>query len=171
LAKFLISDGDEFVAFIRAIHVGDLPVLKQAPTDHVGRWLLDKEDVASWRARRQEDGQTKFSIMETAMQLGVKQEVAYALVRAGLLPVVMEAAGRRTAQWVTRAALDQFRRQFVFGAELAKTMQTSPKKLVQVLKAAGVQAVAGPDIDSVPCRQYVWRRCRKLTSLGQLQQA
>lgn len=162
LAKFLISDGNEFVAFIRAIQSGDLPVLTPVPTDYVGSWLLDKEDVTSWRTGRQEGGQTKYSIMEAAVQLGVKQEVAYALVRAGLLPVVMEAAGRRTAQWVIRSALDQFQRQFVFGVELAKEMQTSPKKLAQIMSTAGIQAAAGPDIDSAPCRQYVWHRTRKL---------
>jgi hypothetical protein len=111
-----------------------------------------------WRPVAEKVGTSKLSVSEVAVQLGVKPEVAYALVRARLLPASTDSAGRRVAQWVDVRALSEFQEQYILGTELAALARTSPKQVAQRLKACGIQPIAGPDSARTSCRQYVWQR-------------
>lgn len=167
LARFCVSDARDFVTLIQAIHSGKLSVLVPPHTKHqIGMWLLDEAEVAAWRSPPPHDRTQRFSVNDAAIQLGVKQEVAYSLVRAGILAVVIDAASRRTAQWITAQALREFRKRYVLGTELAAAWQTSPKQVVHQLMTSGIQPVAGPGVASALCRQYVWLRSRKTMALA-----
>lgn len=163
LAKFCLSTSREFISLLQAIRSGRLRLVGYSGKKRqIGGWLLDEVEVNEWRAATRSVATSKISITAAAARLGVKQEVAYALIRAGLLSTIVEASGRRCAHWVTTKALRQFQTRYVLGPELRVALGTSAKALPQKLHAAGFVAVAGPKIGHSPCRQYVWRRTRKL---------
>ncbi len=159
LAKCSIASAQSFVSLIDAIQTGELPVwVPLGSKQEIGKWRLSKDDLVRWRPVAETVGASRLSVGDVALQLGVKQEVAYALVRARLLPATTDSAGRRIVQWIDIQALSEFREQYILGTELAALARTSPKQMAKRLKACGIQPIAGPGSARTFCRQYVWQR-------------
>ncbi|MFT4206249.1 MAG: helix-turn-helix domain-containing protein [Ralstonia sp.] len=159
LAKCSIASAESFVSLIGAIQTGELSVwVPPGSKQEMGKWRLSKDDLAKWRPVAETVGASRLSVSDVAVQLGVKSEVAYALVRAGLLPATTDRAGRRVAQWVDVPAMHEFRERYILGTELATLAGTSPKQVTQRLMARGIQPIAGPRSARTFCRQYVWQR-------------
>ncbi|WP_243647330.1 helix-turn-helix domain-containing protein [Aestuariirhabdus litorea] len=91
------------------------------------------------------------SIPELAQELRVKQEVAYHLVRRGVIEATDQG---RLGLMVRRKELEAFKRRYVWARDLSKEHKTSPGKLVRMLEERGVKPVSGPAIDGG--RQYVY---------------
>lgn len=145
LAKCSIASAQSFVSLIDAIQTGELPVwVPPGSKQEIGKWRLSKDDLVRWRPVAETVGASRLSVSDVALQLGVKSEVAYALVRARLLPATTDRAGRRVAQWVDVPALREFRERYILGTELATLARTSPKQVAQRLMARGIQPIAGP---------------------------
>ncbi|MGA4046714.1 hypothetical protein ACI2VF_08815 [Ralstonia nicotianae] len=158
-AKCGIASAESFVRLIGAIQTGELSIwVPPGSEQEMGRWRLNKDDLVKWRPVAETVGASRLSVGDVALQLGVKQEVAYALVRAQLLSATPESAGRRIAQWVEVHALSEFREQYILGTELAALTRTSPKQVAQRLMARDIQPIAGPRSARAFCRQYVWQR-------------
>ena len=165
LAKCSIASAESFVSLIGAIQTGELSVwVPPGSKQEMGKWRLSKDDLVKWRSVAEVVGASRLSVSDVALQLGVKPEVAYALVRAKLLPATADSAGRRVAQWVDIHALSAFQEQYILGTELAALARTSPKQMAQRLKACGIQPIAGPGPARTSCRQYVWRRTADVLS-------
>ncbi|MEQ6352730.1 TniQ family protein [Ralstonia pseudosolanacearum] len=159
LAKCSIASAKSFVSLIGAIQIGELPVwVPPGSKQEIGKWRLSKDDLVKWRSVAETVGASRLSVGDVALQLGVRQEVAYALIRARLLPATTDSAGRRVAQWVDIHALSEFQEQYILGTELAALARMSPKQMAQRLKACGIQPIAGPRSARAFCRQYVWQR-------------
>lgn len=117
--------------------------------------VLGTQELRDWHARTHQALRSNLSIPDVAERIGVKQEVAYALVRNGLLPIVgMDAGTKRDGQGVTPSALETFGQRYVFARDLAKQLGRSPKAIVEKLGLLGVQPVCGPKIDG--CRQILY---------------
>jgi len=119
--------------------------------------------IASLVVKRQEveggngqPGHELMTVSAAAESLGVKQEVAYALVRLGLLESELVQAGRRQAQGISTSAVLAFRSSYVLAAELARGCGRSSRALIEALASDGVEPVAGPAQGT--CRQVVYRR-------------
>ena len=99
--------------------------------------------------KRCESG-VSLSVDEAAQWLGVKQQVAYDLVKQGLLATTKdELPGRRVPQ----ASLEDFKATYISLAEYAGSLNRAPRWLLQTLS---VRPVTGPTIDG--SRQYFFRR-------------
>lgn len=103
-------------------------------------------------------GQTStiLSIPDVADRLGVKQEVAYALVNLGLLEVEMYACGRRQAQGVSTGSLETFHTVNVLAANVAKSLGRSSRAVIKALSDDAIEPIAGPALGN--CRQTVYLR-------------
>lgn len=97
-----------------------------------------------------------FSVPAAAMRLGIKQEVAYFLVRNGFLRAMLF-RGRRRPEWrVSEEQLDAFRCAYVFARDLAPDRGAAVRKVVAQLAVVGVRPCSGPGIDGG--RQWLFRR-------------
>jgi len=99
---------------------------------------------------------TVLPIPSVAVQLGVKQEVAYALVKLGLLKVEIDTFGRRQAQGVSTRALEIFHTDYVLAANLAKSLGRSSRAVIKALTDDAIEPIAGPTLGN--CRQTVYLR-------------
>jgi hypothetical protein len=115
--------------------------------------LMRREIVDGYRR----SGQSGFTAPEAAERLGIKQEVVYALIRAGLLAGEHSVDGRRKAAFISELAMAQFRTNYVLATEIARSLRTSPKAVARALSDDGVEPVAGPSAGN--CRQVVYARC------------
>ncbi len=150
LKHWRLKDG-EAVALLCAVLEGNL----QAQAIHedgtpIGLAVLTRRDLKSWLIALRTANGSPMSIDQAAVLLGVKQQVAYDLVRAGLLvPSFNDAYGRK----VLPSDLVDFEREFIALVRLARAAKRSPKAL---LDALATRPVTGPCIDGA--RQYFYRR-------------
>jgi len=154
ILKNYLDSKNEFSALINEILNGGL-VTMQTDSAPVGfaDLVLSWEEFSSWRAQLRS---RQITIDEAAIQLGIKQEVAYSLVRTGLLGSTAEDRGKRNCRTVGLEDIAQFQATYVSAAELAVTGGTSSKKILSSLEARGVRPVTGPSVDQ--SRQYFFCR-------------
>jgi len=150
LKHWHLRDG-EFIMLIRAIlecHIQ--PVGNPTEPAPLGNILLAEQQTRQWRVEKRCEGRVSLSVDEAAQWLGLKQQVAYDLVKQGLLVTTKDKLpGRR----VPLASLEDFQAAYVSLAEYAESLKRAPRWLLQTLS---VRPVAGPTIDG--SRQYFFRR-------------
>lgn len=116
----------------------------------VGEAMLSTTSAKEWLLKHRGEARRDFSVDAAAKALGIKQQVAYDLVRSGLLrssPV--GALGHR----VSVADIERFQTTYVSLASLASERRRSPRALLAELPAS---PVCGPTINGA--RQYFYRR-------------
>lgn len=142
----------EFPDLVRAILDGSIELLYTDEQSAFGDRKCGKISVTLWREAALGANST-LSVDQAAKALGVKQEVAYALVHSGLIKADL----RQKPIQIGREALKSFQREYVSLAELAGTRRTSSRRMLLELEAV---PVCGPSVDS--CRQYFFRRIEVL---------
>lgn len=146
-------ESGEFPSLLSAIQRGDIRCFKdEAYGAQLGDLLLHRESLHHWRESRQLQSGERVSIDTAARILGVKQEVAYQLVRRKVLgsrPMKVGSAVRR----ISMVDIQKFRAGYVSLVELARLRKQSPKA---VLESLAVLPAIGPRVDG--CRQYFFLR-------------
>lgn len=122
----------------------------------IGALVLYADQLDHWFSGQQWVPCAELTIPEIAVRIGVKQEVAYALVRSGLLQARLRKVGRRSEQRIKVTILEKFERQYVLGRDIARLLGRSPRAVSEFLLADGVPPIAGPGVDN--CRQIVFKR-------------
>lgn len=138
----------EFPDLVRAILNGSIELLKANQQSAFGDRMCSRAFVATWRQMALGANQT-LSVDQAAKVLGVKQQVAYALVHSELI----RTDRLQKPIQIGRDELDTFQREYVSLAELARERRISSRRLLLELKVA---PVSGPAVDG--CRQYFFRR-------------
>lgn len=150
----------EFPELLRAIQSGAVPVVGVAgDLAGIGGLVLMRDAAAAWRQAREKDAREWLSVDAAAKVLGVKQQVGYQLVRAGLLHATEVSQGRSGTR-IHRDAVHRFKADYVSLSEVASAMKRSPKALLSELP---VRPACGPSVDGA--RQYFFLR-RELANSG-----
>lgn len=143
---------EEFLDLVEKLITGELlPSSDSGGTVPIGSVKLARSAVRRWREQLQRDNYRHYSVDGAAKLLGIKQQVAYHLVRTGLLGSV-RSRDNRSVQ-VRPSDLQSFMAEYVSLVSLAREQGTVSKVLRTRLPCA---PVTGPDIDGG--RQYFYRR-------------
>lgn len=142
-----------FPALVRALQAGVFApsLICKVESAVLGNMLLSRQKVQAWLAQWHRGNGKDYSITEAATALGIKDQVAYHLVRHGLLECRMSSQ-RRTHQ-ISNDDLAAFKARYISLVDIAKRLGTSPKQILNSLQA---RPAAGPSIDG--CRQYFYSR-------------
>lgn len=154
------ATGDFFQAAVSGAFA--IRLVKTAP-QHVRDFMIHQPAVATWLAGHS-SGANGLTIADAAKQLGVKQEVAYHLVRIGLLRAVKRQVGRRTARVVGHTDLSHFQAEVRPLAALAKEKGVGARGAVAWARSNGLAIVSGPEVDGG--RQYFVRLCQEPSTVG-----
>ncbi|MEZ2308900.1 hypothetical protein AB6809_19880 [Paraburkholderia sp. RCC_158] len=155
ISKYFLSQRAEFVALIRAVQEQRINVRRWDETARgIAGAIFWRGEFLSWH--RQQCCVGGMTVPEAAAHLHVKQEVAYHLVKSGLLKGRAAVRGRRSVTLITSDALSDFEQRYVFSVELAAAMSLSVGKVVAVLSGLGVSPICGPQTDR--SRQNVFCR-------------
>lgn len=144
----------EVMAFIQAVVDGELKAQTHIEVGRpvpIGLASLAAQEIKQWLIAYRQKSEEDLSVDQAAQALGIKQQVAYALVHAGLL-----IASRREGALGLRVLagdLRSFKATYVSLADLARDARRSPRALLAEMAAA---PVCGPSVDG--CRQYFFRR-------------
>lgn len=141
-----------FPDLIAALSSGEIRRNEGAQRDApLGKWYVPVQPVKAWLLRWKADHVGVMSVTAAARAIGIKEEVAYHLVRVGLLQTHPPDNG--TSRRVTAEGIRQFQERYVGAAEVSRALGTSPKALLATLAA---RPVTGPMIDGG--RQYFFNR-------------
>jgi hypothetical protein len=113
-------------------------------------WHVSDNQVRVWSSQSLEDAVT---VPEVAQAVGVKQEVAYHLVRCGLLAATFRRGPARRERVVDRAEIERFGRRYALLSKLAGAVGVGARGAVAWAEQQGHRIVCGPTVDG--CRQYV----------------
>jgi excisionase family DNA binding protein len=154
IAKYITSCDREFVAIIRALMNRDLRIVHyDKALGTLAGMHVSQSEFAEWRAQKRI---RNLLVDEAAQCLGLKQEVAYHLVRKGLIKSSREKVGRRTCRIILQKDLEEFIQKYISAVEMAKMYGTSPQSLVYRLFRKSIYPETGPAIDGG--RQYFYLR-------------
>jgi TniQ len=149
----LARGGINIAEILSAVVAGRIqPQGVDAAAKGLHRLLLDPV----WMHRTLSRPAATMSTNAAAAALGVKQEVAYAWVRRGLIVTVRGMTHAERGYRITEEALANFRREYVAGTEVAKLLGMRARWVSVKLAASGVLPVSGPAVDG--CRQFLFRR-------------
>lgn len=153
-----ILSSENFPLFFAAILNGTISVtgVKCNSEFNLASLYFLPESIAEFKAKLRIRPDGNFSIPEAAIRLGVKQEVAYHLVNAGLLASSFYASKKIAGRMVSESDIEAFEKEYISLAQLARSNGTSPRALKQKYDAAAISASTGRDIDG--CRQFFYRR-------------
>lgn len=158
IVKYHAWTNQEIAALLDSIHQG--VVVPRARQSRVLPGLMgvlfNRAEIDALKAGLASANPTLFSVPEVAEQLDVKQEVAYALIRLGLIRARNEKAVKLRGVLVRQSDLAAFHRQYVFGRDLAEQIGRSPRWVADGLAVLGITMVAGPALGN--CRQIIYRR-------------
>lgn len=143
----------EFPALLQAVRHDEIRCFASAPDDFcLGRLIFDRVSARRWHMQWQSKRSARISIDAAARLLGVKQEVAYHLVKVKALGSDMLQSGRSFTR-IPIAAIETFRKTYVSLAQVARNRKTSSRA---ALASINVRPAMGPTIDG--CRQYFFLR-------------
>lgn len=149
-------DHATFVGFMRALLEGEIKSVGRASGMRgISAFLVTKADVelaVAGALHLPEDGMTAQTV---ALRLSVKEEVAYQLIRSGLLESYDHLLNGRAIRLVPETGLQQFQRDYTPLVEFARHQRTSPSAACRWLIRHGFQPVTGPSVDGA--RQYFYR--------------
>ncbi|WP_158238563.1 TniQ family protein [Pollutimonas subterranea] len=142
---------EEFIGLVKALMTGKIQTVNgSASTIPLGQARVSRVALTEWLQKFRFDNDLPLSVDQAAKALGIKQEVAYFLVRKGLL---ISCSGRTQGSvQVRQKDLKSFQAKYVSLATLAKKRGTSPKTLRLCLLC---DPATGPDVDGG--RQYFYR--------------
>lgn len=167
ITKHYLPTSSGLVELVRAIQSGDIPAFCRADSEtvNVGKWLVSLNELVLKKIVIRTSSQEKgMSVASAAKVLGVKEEVAYSLVRLGRLRSEIVQCSRRSAHVVNLEAIKHFKQNYILAPEVALMLGKPKVNALLKLRVEGFFPIAGPTLLNAKCRQYVWRRSKKLTA-------
>ncbi|VWD39958.1 hypothetical protein BCO18175_06829 [Burkholderia contaminans] len=155
VSKYFLSQRAEFVSLIRAVQEKHINLRRWDESARgIAGAVFGRDEFLDWHRRQCCVGGV--TIPEAAIHLHIKQEVAYHLVKSGLLKGRVAIRGRRTATLITPVALSDFEQRYVSAVELATATSLSVGTIMEILSVAGITPICGPRMDG--SRQNIYRR-------------
>jgi hypothetical protein len=149
----------DVVALIGAVKAGEIILLAQWEREHgIASWVFDIDHLRSWQLKTNDCPKDWVSIRKAGKALGIKEQVAYWLVRNGFL--VTEKLATVKGAHIHWDELERFRKCHIFCKEIATKKGWSSKKVRQQLETRGIYPLQGEDADS--CRQLIYAHSNEL---------
>lgn len=125
--------------------------------DGLSGWVYEKQQLQQWISEMIK-GERKgaFSIPQLALELNIKEQVAYVLTAIGIIECIQESDTHHRI--VKPEAVEQFRKTFVFARDLAKDYGTTSRAVIARLESLNIEPVN--NTFEMACRQYLFERSK-----------
>ncbi len=154
--RHMCRDNAVFLRVIESLLSGAVRSFgKAAGVRGIGAYLVHKDDVRLVICDAKRLPPSTMSAQVVAQVLSIKEEVAYHLIRSGLLPHDVYRVNGRAIDLVTKDDVVKFRSTYISLVDIAKRWNISPKAALRRLSERGVDAITGPSVDR--SRQYFYR--------------
>lgn len=156
--KYWNWNADEIVALVEEVKSGGMvPAALIDSARGISRWVFESGRLRAWVLGHNRSRANWVSIPELANILEVKQQVAYWLTQNRLIPAEKLGTLKGVGSRVRRSDIDLFRKDYIFGREIAAILGRSSKKIMMMLREYGIYPVRGHSGEPW-CRQLVYSR-------------
>ncbi|MEM9510909.1 MAG: hypothetical protein AAGA16_25115, partial [Cyanobacteria bacterium P01_E01_bin.35] len=133
-----------------------VPVCKSKGTG-LKQYHFDTQDVDRLVVEYFKKDENVLSVLDVAILLGVKQQVAAFWIDRGFISAETKVHKHHRHRKVMRSSIKEFQAKYVTAVELASQMNTSPRKIISVLKKQNIFPISGKLVDGG--RQYLfWKK-------------
>ncbi|WP_130024395.1 helix-turn-helix domain-containing protein [Pandoraea sp. XY-2] len=126
----------------------------------LARWIFDSQSLKIWRQRRNPELSNWLSVPHVAKLLGLKQEVAYWLVRNEFIPAEKLRTLRGCGARVSRTEFERFKESYVFATEIAEALKTTSRKVSALLSEQEIVPASGQGLEK--CGKIFYARSKAL---------
>lgn len=156
--QFWTWTGEEIVTLIEAVRDGSLMPKAMLGADRgIRRWVFDVPQLRALQQRLRTGQSNWVTVPEMARILEVKQQVAYWLTHYGFVHIErLENDKERIGSRVHRDEIELFRRNYVFGRDIAAILGRSSRKVASMLAEQGIFPLRADGAEA--CRQLVYAR-------------
>lgn len=142
-----------FIASVKSEEIKPVNLLDSAAG--IAAWNFRDTELKNWKIKTQNGLGEWLTIAQAAKVLGTKEQVAYELVRLGLLKAEVMPYQMKRGTRVRRTEIENFNEHYIFATKLAEEYGCSPRKLINNLSDLGVLPISGPMVDGA--RQVVYK--------------
>ena len=139
------------------------PINKLDSVPGVAAWSFKEIELKNWKTKNQNGLGNWLTITQAAKLIGIKEQVAYELLKAGFLHGEVMPLQMKRGTRIKRSSIEEFEVKYIFGTQVAEILGCSPRKAANNLIKLGIQPVSGPTIDGL--RQVLYIRCNELNRL------
>ena len=139
-----------------------VPVCKIQGTG-LKQYCFDTQDVDRLVEEYYRKDEEVLTVLDIAILLGVKQQVAAFWIDRGFIEAEIKIHQHHRHRKVLKSSIKEFQTQYVTAVELARQMDTSPRKVVSLLGDRNILPVTGKLVDGG--RQYLFLRREAETAL------
>jgi hypothetical protein len=117
---------------------------------------FEPSEIALFRQNFIKKNSSAYSLPEAAIMMGLKQQVVYHLVNAGVIKCHEDPAGLKRGRTVSFDDILAFEERYIPLAEIARSRDQCPRSLMIMFSRLGVSPAIGGGIDG--CRQVFYRK-------------
>ena len=164
ILRFWANSAEEIVAIINAVREKEIElVAKLDGCAGISCWIFKEQPLRSWLHQFRSGKSTWMTITQAASLLGIKEQVAYDMVRLDFLNSdVMPQQSKRGTR-VQKTEIERFKAKYIFATEIADKFGVSPRKAITFLNGHGISPISGPQVDEG--RQVLFERSETLENL------
>jgi len=130
----------------------------------IAAWNFKESELKNWKIKNQNGMGTWLTITQAAKILGVKEQVAYELVRLSYLQSEVMPKQVKRGTRIRKSTIDKFNQTYVFATKIAEKMGCSPRKVISHLASFDKHPISGPNIDGA--RQVLYKRIEVIAYTG-----
>jgi hypothetical protein len=163
----LSGSGCSIGRFVRAILDKTIVPVGKIQKTGLKQYCFDTQDIDRLVEEYYRKDEEVLTVLDIAILLGVKQQVAAFWIDRGFIAAEIK-PGKHRHRKVLKASIEEFCSQYVTAVELARQMDTSPRKVVSLLSDCNIFPVTGKEIDDG--RQYLFLRKEVTVDLAKILQ-
>ena len=120
------------------------------------QYYFDTQDVNQLVEEYFKGDEEFLTVLDVAALLGVKQQVAAFWIDRGFISAEIKIHQHHRHRKVLKSSIKEFQTQYITAVELARQMDTSPRKIVSLVRDRDILPVTGKLVDGG--RQYLFLR-------------
>jgi hypothetical protein len=164
ILRYWTWTSQEIAALIFSVKDQEINIVNRLDTlAGICAWIFKETELKNWKIKNQNGLGNWLTITQAAKFMGIKEQVAYELVRIGYLHAEVMPHQMKRGTRIKRSTVEAFIGEYIFGTQIAEVLGCSPRKAFKNLTKLGIQPVSGPTADGL--RQVLYLRCRELNRM------
>ncbi len=143
-----------------------VPACKKIQGTGLKQYCFNTRDIDLLVEEYYKKDEQVLNVSDIAILLGVKQQVAAFWIDRGFIAAEIKAGKHRRHRHVLKASIKEFCLKYVTAVELARQIDTSPRKVICLLRDRNILPVTGKEIDGG--RQYLFLRREATAALTKI---
>lgn len=128
----------------------------------VAGWSFNEAELKNWKLKNQSGLGTWLTITQASKVMGIKEQVAYELVRLGYLKSEVMPKQMKKGTRIRRKTVEAFNQEYIFATKIAEHLGCSPRKAINNLEKMYIMPISGPRVDGM--RQVLYLRTQEIES-------